>query len=71
MSILYAFLRHQIGLYPIFIIYVNNFLLPNGKKMNLEQKNKPICGRFILSSTFAGNSFPVCEHLFDYSFDYY
>ncbi len=30
------------------------------------QKNKPICGRFIFSSTFAGISFPCVDYLFDY-----
>lgn len=30
------------------------------------QKNKPIYGRFIFSSTFAGISFPCVDYLFDY-----
>nr|DAU92264.1 MAG TPA: hypothetical protein [Bacteriophage sp.] len=30
----------------------------------LCKKNKPAHGRFILSSTFAGISLPVYEHLF-------
>nr|DAW28662.1 MAG TPA: hypothetical protein [Caudoviricetes sp.] len=30
------------------------------------QKNKPIYGRFIFRSTFAGISFPCVDYLFDY-----